>query len=121
MSFVPPTADLDWMVRDATAAMIQTGEIQAPTLVDDGGGGGMMAWTTVATVPCSIMPFRQRDAEIVVSDVQQTSILFMATLPLGTVISLDQRLVIGTQILSILTPIIASYATSLRLVCKEVI
>jgi head-tail adaptor len=121
MSFVPPIADLDWMVRDATAAMIETCAIQSPTLVDDGGGGGTMAWTTVATVPSSIMPFRQRDAEIVVSDVQQTSILWMATLPLGTTISLDQRLIIGAHTLAILTPIMASYATSLRLVCKEVI
>jgi hypothetical protein len=121
MSFVPPTADLDWMVRDATAAMIETCDIQSPAAVDDGGGGAIYGWATVATSPCSIMPFRQRDGEIVVGDVQQTTILFMATLPLGTAISLDQRLLIGARVLSILTPITASYATSLRLVCKEVI
>lgn len=114
-------ATLDRMRLTDERAMPATAQVQGNTMIDDGAGGSLPGWGTTATVPCRVMALTQRDAEIVVADVQQTGTLYHVNLPLGTAVAVDHRIRIGSRTFSILTIPTGTYDTSVTLICKEMV
>jgi SPP1 family predicted phage head-tail adaptor len=102
-------------------AMPDTAQVQSPTLVDDGAGGSTPTWATAATVPCRIVALTQRDAEVVIADVEKTETLYQISLPVSTTVTPEQRILVGARRFQIVTIPNGTYDTSGALICKEVI
>jgi hypothetical protein len=110
---------LDRMRRTDERAMPDTAQIQASTIIDDGAGGSEPGWSTTATVPCRVTALTRSDAERVIADVQMTRPIYQISIPLGTAVADDNRVLVGSRSFGILAIINGSYNTSRALICAE--
>jgi head-tail adaptor len=95
-------ADLASMTAQLTASMPDTVLVQRKTLTSDAMGGQTVAWATVATVagrvsPSQFPPWEKLFAERVGSHSNWT-----ITLPSGTDVRTEDRLIAGTRTLEVI-------------------
>jgi hypothetical protein len=96
MTFIPPTADLPWLVRDATAAMISTATIshtEPGTINDDNTENPGPITTTV--VPARFIDTLTRMREIVIAMQITGEVHGILSVPLGTTVTTDDTVTMG--------------------------
>jgi head-tail adaptor len=112
--------DLAAMQATANASMDTSIHVQAVTRTSDGAGGFTETWATVATVNGNLaQPTGQmmQNYDFLIGPLAT----WLVRVPVGTVISRDNQLVIGSLTLRVqvvLQP--QSYQTSMRLLASEV-
>lgn len=78
----------------AWLALSDTGRLGTSTVTDDSGGGGSVAWTFAAGIPCRIDPLAGPARELLAGRVNEKS-THLVTVPLGTVVSVEDRFAIA--------------------------
>jgi hypothetical protein len=96
MTFIPPTADLPWLVRDATAAMISTATIThtGPGTINDDNTENPGPITTT-TVPARFIDTLTRMREIVIAMQITGEVHAILSVPLGTTVTTDDTVTMG--------------------------
>lgn len=92
------SVDLSYMRDSLEELMPDTCSILTATIVSDGQGGMIQTWGTVsAGVKCRLDPGRKQAFEAVQGAALQPFDYWMLTLPHGTTITTEQRVVVGVQ------------------------
>jgi head-tail adaptor len=113
-------AELASMRATLLASLPDTAQVQRTTRTSDGMGGTIDTWTTVATVACRVSPSNTTPTEQVVAARVHDRVLWTLTLPAGTNVRSDDRVLVGSrtfEVLGVLAP--RSYALATRVVAVE--
>jgi head-tail adaptor len=113
-------ADLASMRATLLASLPDTAQVRRATRVSDGMGGTIDTWTTIATVACRVSPSNTTPTEPAIANQVQDRVLWTLTLPAGTNVRADDRVVVGSrtfEVLGVLAP--RSYELATRVVAVE--
>ena len=115
-------AELARMQATANSYLPDTAIIQNRTRSSDGGGGYTETYTASGTVPCRVGPIGlgRTGAEDRAGDRISAEADFMVTLPVGTTVDTDDRIVVGPSTFNVVAVRDRSWPTSLRAEVTEV-
>jgi head-tail adaptor len=95
-------ADLAAMTAQLTASMPDTVLIQRKTLTSDSAGGQTAVWSTVATVAGRVSPSQFPPWEKLFADRVGSHSNWTVTVPAGTDVRTEDRLLAGTRTLEVI-------------------
>jgi head-tail adaptor len=113
-------AELASMRATLLASLPDTAQVRRATRTSDGMGGTIDTWTTVATVACRVSPSHNTPTEQAIANQVRGRVLWTLTLPAGTSVRSDDRVLVGSrtfEVLGVLAP--RSYELATRIVAVE--
>lgn len=114
-------AELTRLRTVVLAALPDSCTVRRATIVSDSGGGQTQTWATVATVACRLGTRNARPVEGETSEVMLNTNDWMITVPHGTDVRTDDRIVTGGRTFEVSKPLVHSYETSLRVIATEIV
>jgi len=113
------TRDLTAMRDTQYEALPETATIRRTTETSDGMGGRQPATSDVGVTPCRLAPLGQSAQERVIAERLTGMTAYVATLPAGTDVRMEDEISIGARVLRVIAVLGRSYETARRVVCVE--
>jgi head-tail adaptor len=115
------TAELTRLRTVANTALPDSCTISRATIASDNAGGQTQSWATVATVACRLAPRLARPLESETSDRMQNATDWIITVPRGTDVRTDDRIVVGSRTFEVTKNLVRSYQTAQQVLASEVV
>lgn len=113
-------SDLAEMRTLQESALPEVGTVQRYTQSSDGAGGYTQSWAAIGTINCRIGPL-SGPSERALADASAVERGLIVTAPSGTTVEWKDRVIIGTRTFEVVSPVVRSYETALRLISTEIL
>ena len=112
--------ELASMRAEVNASLPGTAAQMRASEADDGAGGSVETWPTIATLPCRVMPFLQRPKEAPAAGTVQTVMRHRIILPWNAIVLPGDRLVIAGETFKAMDTNDPSEAICLEAYCEKI-